>query len=135
MIVVPYGRFTDEEAEVLIRALQGHEYTLDPVPTKRKGEERHPVRSFLHRIRDEDVLDQRALAELDEVLVALIERWRPETKAAWWREQGAPGGDAIEGLAQERRFAIERASVARQVVALALDTLSRAEHAPYAVRA
>lgn len=57
---------------------------------------------------------QEDLHDLLEVCAAMIERFEPQTSAAWWREQGAPGADdAVEGLAAGRAVAVANVEILR----------------------
>jgi hypothetical protein len=122
MKVVAFVQFEDAEQHVLERALKGHEGVLLDPPRNRKEQSRLPVRVHLSRIvQHEEPYSQEALLDLDRTLGRLIELWEPETTAEAWRKLGAPGSDeAVEGLARERRNAIERAQGARALVLRAL---------------
>lgn len=124
MNVIATAQFEPEEVEVFVRALQGHQHYIS-VETERGLT--LPVRTFLNRIVQEEPLDLIELEQLRETLDELVAGWRGQTTPEAWREMGAPGADdAVDGLAQERRFAIERVGEARQLVLQASEAVSRA---------
>lgn len=118
MKALTYVQFEDEERDELVRALAGHDNALEDPPRRRHEENYRPVRAHLGRLREHNApYDEASLRELDETLRRLIILWMPETTVERWRALGATGSDdAAEGLAQERRNAIERAELARDWV-------------------
>jgi hypothetical protein len=111
--------FDEDEVEVFDRALKGHEHHLSIATDKGL---RFPVRAHLTQLRQDEPFDLVALEDLGETLDELIYDWQAEVTPEAWREMGAPGADdAIEGLAQERRLAIDRAVEARKLVRDALE--------------
>lgn len=118
--------FDDQERETLVRALQEHGHLI--AAEDRHGNPRAVVRSFLHRVHQEEPLDRASLDGLLDVIQQCIARLEPETAVEWWRDQGAPGGDdAIEGLAATRRRQVKNLRRAENVVS---DAIWRVGEAP-----
>ena len=91
-------------------------------PKRKTDEASYPVRAFVGRLQREEPFDRDALLGLRRALILLMAEWRPMSTARAWREMGAPGGDdAVEGLAQERRQAIQRAEQAEDIVVEAIN--------------
>lgn len=125
MKVLRYIVFDDDESEVIERALRGHGAVIveDGKRGRFGGEPRYPVRIAIENLtrsryrKESQAFGPDQLNELDGVLRRLVAGWTPESRAEWWREQGAPGGDdAVEGLAAERREQITRAQDALRIV-------------------
>lgn len=142
MIVLASIQFDDEEIEVFVRALQGHEGTLRVAGALlNRKEDYQPVRSYLARIREHrEPFDYRALSRLKQTIQTLVNLWADQATPDAWRAMGAPGSDsAVEGLARERQNAIMRAAEALRLVEAALRTLEglglETERVPGSLRA
>lgn len=102
--------FNEDEREVFDRALKGYATALEDPPREGKKEtEYYPVKTLRNRIVEhEELFNAQGLGELESTLVRLVWLWTPQTTVEYWQELGAPGTDAIAGLARERQLAIER---------------------------
>ena len=117
-------QFEDHEREAIHRALEGLESLVE---TERRGEPYFPIRSFIHRIQQEEPFDARALEDLASVLTVCIHKLAPETQFSWWRENGAPGeDDAVQGLADTRARQVQLLQEARDLVWEARDLAGEA---------